>query len=255
MRKIKNKLSILFFLFSSIVSAGFVFPAVPPIINPVDIYAVSSGSPAGIAAGTEGKIYVTDPMNGLVNVFSNNGLSLGSLHSGSSPLGITADQTGNLYVSDLKDKNVGIYDPNGNFILKLGSGDGEFVFPNYMAVSGAGKVYVTDSKANMVKIYSTLNGVQAGSFGAGLLNFPTGIAVDDNTGEVFVIDHNNLYVRVYGLTGNLIRSIRFNTSALSNKILAPLGIALDSTRIYVTDAFHSVIAVFDRGNGAFLKYI
>ena len=40
-----------------------------------------------------------------------------------------------------------------------------------------------------------------------------------------------------------------------NKILRPLGIAFDSTRIYVTDAFHSVIAVYDRGNGAFLNYI
>jgi len=251
-----KKILLCFTFLVSILWYSIAFSAVP-VINFAAKHTVPSGGPERIAADSEGKIYVTDNLNGIITVFSNNGLHLRNLNITGSPLGIAVDQSGKLYISDRKKKNTGVYNSAGDLIFKLGNGDGEFILPNDIAVSTTGKVYVTDSKANMVKIYSTMNGVLLSTFGSGLLNFPSGLTVDDLTSEVFVLDYNNLYIRVYDLTGNLLRSIKSSGGGMmgSSKILAPLDIAVDSTRIYVSDAFNSVVAVYDRGTGSFLKYI
>ncbi|OGW30479.1 MAG: hypothetical protein A2X59_09970, partial [Nitrospirae bacterium GWC2_42_7] len=252
----KRKMSAVFSLMFSMLLTGIAFSAVPPSITPVDVYTLSSDSPARIAADNEGKIYVTIPENGLVKVFSNNGLSLGSLNIVESPLGIAIDQSGRLYITDTINNNSGVYDSDGHLFFKLGSGDGEFAFPNAIAVSVTDKIYVTDSALNMVKVYSTSDGAYLNSFGSNILRYPTGITIDEAAGEVFVIDYNNLYIRIYDLDGNLKRSIKGGGGMMgAGKLLMPLGLALDSTRLYVTDAFNSVVAVFDKTNGAFLSYI
>ena len=253
----------IFFLFFITFFANIAFAAVPPVSTPVDNYAILEGSPARIATDSSGKLYVTNNTRGLISVFSNNGLLLYSINTVKSPLGIAVDSLGKIFVSDIEKKNVGIYDSKGNLLLKLGSGDGEFGLPNDVAVSSSGNVYVTDSINNIVKVYSfSLSSRRSGgtytntySFGAGLLNFPTGAAVDDSAGEVFVIDHNNLYIRVFDLNGNLKRSIKGGGGMMGGKLLRPLGIAVDSTRMYVTDIFHSVVAAYDKVSGIFLRYI
>lgn len=245
----------IFFLFFITFFTSIAVAAVPPTSIPVDNYAILEGSPARIAADSSGKLYVTNNTRGLINVFSNNGILLKSINTVESPLGIAVDSAGKIYVSDIEKKNVGVYDPNGSLLLKLGSGDAEFGLPNDIAVSSSGNIYVTDSINNVVKVYSP-SGANLFIFGAGLLSFPTGISMDDGAGEVFVIDHRNNYIRIYDLNGNLKRSIKGSGGMMGGgKLLRPLGLAIDSTRMYVTDIFHSVVAAYDKVSGVFLKYI
>ena len=224
-----------------------------PVITPLGQYALPDGSPARIATGSDGKLYVTSLSRGLVAIYSNNGLLLSGMRSLKSPLGIAVDDFGNMYISDVKKNSVGVYTGAGELLYELGAGDGEFGLPNDIAVSHFGRVYVTDSTAHVVKVYSTA-GSYLSSFGAGLLSYPTGIAVYDadgeTNGEVFVIDLNNNNIRVYDLNGTLKRSIRGGGGMMGGgALLRPLGLAVDNSNLYVADAFYSIVAVFDKNSG------
>jgi len=251
------------FLAICFVFCGLSSASVLPIVTPVDNYASPSGSPARIAIDSDGKLYVTDPLRGVVEVFSNNGRLLYTLTPTVSPLGIAVDGTGRMIISDSTMRNVCVYkgvnDPSpGALLFKVGSGDGEFGLPNGVAVAPSGNIYVTDSRDNVVKYFSSA-GIPLGSFGSGVLNFPTGISIDA-TGQVFVIDHNNLFIRYYDLNGIPLGAINEACTGgmmgvVCKDLLRPLGITSDGSRLYVTDAYHSVIAVFDKEAKGFLGYI
>ena len=248
-------------LIASLLScATLISAASPPVITPVDKYLFTDGSPARIAAGSDGKLYVTNSSRGTVNVYANNGLLLYALTEVEAPLGIYADAAGKLYISDIRSKYVGVYSvaqtgenqetTRATLLFKLGKGDEEFQLPNAIAVSEQGNIYVVDSKANSIKVYNP-SGQTLSEFGAGILRKPVGITIDKVTAEVYVVDYNNSCVRVFNPQGNLLRSIAEG----SNALLRPLGSAVDSDRLFVTDAYHSVISVFDKGTGAFLNSI
>ena len=248
-------LSASFLYFATLVSA-----ATPPVITPVDKYLFTDGSPARIAAGSDGKLYVTNTSRGTVSVYSNNGLLLYTLTEVEAPLGIHADAAGRLYISDIRSKYVGVYSvaqtgdtqetTRATLLFKLGKGEGEFQLPNAIAVSEQGNIYVVDSKTNSIKVYSS-SGQALLEFGMGILRNPVGITIDKVSAEVYVIDYNNSCVRVFDPQGNLLRSIAQG----SNVLLRPLGAAVDSNRLFVTDAYHSVITVFDKMTGTFLNSI
>lgn len=226
-----------------------------PPVTPVDMYTISTSAPARIATGSDGKLYVTEPYHGLVNIYANNGLLLKSVQTCLYPIGIAVDSSKRLYVSDSKGNYVGVYSEDGNLLHMLGDGEQEFGFPNDIAIyENAGWVYVTDSSKNEVRKYS-LQGDFLSSFGSDLLSFPTGIAVDADAEEVYVLDHDNIYIRIYDLHGNLKRSISAGGSMFGGGVLLrPLGIAVDSTYFYITDAYDSVVAVYSKG-GMFLKRV
>ncbi len=255
--------SLRLFLVFCFVFCGLSSAATLPTVTPVDKYASPSGSPARIAISGDGKLYVTDPTRGVVEIFSNNGRLLYTLTPTESPLGIAVDGAGRMVISDSAKKNVGIYrgvdDQNrGSLLFKVGTGDNEFGLPNGVAVGPSGNIYVTDSRDNIVKIFSS-DGSSAGSFGSGVLNFPTGIFVD-SSGQVYVIDHNNLYIRYYDMNGAPLGAINEACTGgmmgvVCKNLLRPLGVTADSSHVYVADAYHSVIAVYDKDARGFLGYI
>ena len=83
-------------------------------------------------------------------------------------------------------------------LYKLGSGTGEFGMPSDIAISSSGTVYVTDSMQNKVKAYTTAGEPLSSITG---LYFPTGIAVDDAAGEIYVSDHSANMVKIFGMNG------------------------------------------------------
>ena len=251
-------IKLLFFAILFLHSALFASAASPPVITPVDNYPIVNGTPARIATGIDGKFYVTNTSGGTVSVYANNGLLLYTINAIEAPLGIYADPMGRIYISDIRSKYVGVYSltPGSNgessatLLFKLGKGDGEFDRPNAIAVSEQNIIYVADSKANIIRAYDQ-SGQALFAFGTGLLNGPVGITIDNSASEIYVIDYNNSCVRVFDLQGNLRRSI----ASGGNVLLRPLGAAVDGTRLFVTDSYHSVISVFDKASGSFLNRI
>lgn len=226
------------------------------------------GNPVRIARDNAGMLYVTLPTAGKVLVYSKDGALYNSINSIGSPLSIAVDSQNRIYVGDSSDGSVTVLDQSGKYLFKLGAGSGEFGVPGDIAISSGGRVYVTDSRKNLVGYYSD-NGSKLGSFGAyglgaGQMNFPAGIAVDDVNSKVYVVNHNNKRVDIFGLDGNYMTSIgggcttnTAGTSAATSLAVAdacvgsnnpfdrPQGIAVAEGYMFITDAYSATVRVYD----------
>lgn len=83
-----------------------------------------------------------------------------------------------------------------------GSSDGQFNFPNRIAVDTNDFIYVTDDGNRRVQKFIT-TGQFAGKIAEGQLSFPVGIGLDSS---------NNIYVTESGTSGNPSRVDKFNTA-------------------------------------------
>ena len=237
-------LAIIFFGLSSVAKA-----ATAPLATPLGYNTLQGCAPVRIATDSAGKLYVTDANTESVRVFSNNGVPLSNIRV-NKPLGVAVDSSGRIFVGSVSEGSVSVFSADGKLLYKLGSGAGEFGMPSDIAISSSGTVYVTDSMQNKVKSYTTAGAPLSSIAG---LNFPTGIAVDDAAGEIYVADHSSGTVKIFDMGGILKRYIR-GGSMFRSVFIRPQGIALDSTRVYIVDAYNSAVVVYGK-DGIFLKYM
>jgi sugar lactone lactonase YvrE len=189
--------------------------------------------PAGMAADSNGNVYVADRFNktirkiapgGVVTTLAGDPGALGSvdgLTPFNFPFGVAVDNTGNVYWADRLHSAIlkiatngvmttlaGVY---GQYPDGRGSNDGtgtsaRFDNPRGLTVDGTGNVYVADSANNTIRkitpagVVTTLAGT-AGAVGSAdgngpsaRFNEPTGVAVDV-AGNVFVADAGNNLIR------------------------------------------------------------
>ena len=122
------------------------------------------------------------------------------------PTGLALDSSGNLYVADTGNNRIEEFDPSGNYVAQWGSsapspgsGNGQFKYPQGIAVNSAGTTfYVADTGNNRVEVFSTSSGyvAQWGSSapatggGNGQFNQPSGVGAD-GAGNVYVADYGN----------------------------------------------------------------
>ncbi|MDO8612022.1 MAG: hypothetical protein Q7R32_04275 [Dehalococcoidia bacterium] len=121
--------------------------------------------PNGIAVDDRGHIYVADGDNGRLQVFDGEGNLVYIIPRGyasgdlSMPRGVALDGDDHLLVADTSAHTVKVYDVSGDrpdFIRDIGesgSGDGQFRFPNGVALAD-GQIYVTDRENGRVQIWS-----------------------------------------------------------------------------------------------------
>jgi hypothetical protein len=88
------------------------------------------------------------------------------------------------------------YMPSGSFAATQGSGDGEISDPQHAAVqSSTGNILLVDRGNNRVQVFAP-DGAGSASyltqFGAGVLDGPSGIAIDQSTGDVYVSDADDV---------------------------------------------------------------
>ena len=70
------------------------------------------------------------------------------------------DGSGNVYVADSGNHRIQKFSSSGGFLAKWGtkgSGDGQFNFPEGVAVDGSGNVYVTDSRKHRIQKFALGN--------------------------------------------------------------------------------------------------
>lgn len=224
---------------------------IPCIAMSTDVVSLGSinetTNPLSIAVDKDGRLYVGDPLRGVVNVYSNSGTSLFSFGGIGKPLGISVSGS-SVYVGDGSDGSVKVFDLEGKYITMLGAGRGEFQAPNGIAVSSAGIVYVTDSPTGLVKAYNP----DGSAFSFGGLSFPTGIAV--YAGDVYVVDTKMGMVAIYNREGVYKGQIgSFGGGA--GQFTRPQGIDVDTAgNVYVTDAFQCDVSVFNN-TGSYITRI
>jgi trimeric autotransporter adhesin len=251
--------------------------------------------PQGVAVDTHGNVYIADTGNnrirmvtastGDISTVAGNGTNGFSGDSGaatsaelSSPQGVAVDSSGNIYIADTSNYRIRmVAAATGDISTVAGdgtagyTGDGgaatsaELDAPIFLAVDGAGNIYVTDTSSTRVRMVTVSTGdisTVAGDGGTGVcvgatdrlgdgctatdaeLDSPEGVAVDAS-GNIYIADSGYCEIRkVTALTG-VIASVAGDTtcgfsgdsgSATSAEINGPFGVAVDSSgNIYIAD--------------------
>lgn len=225
-----------------------------PAITPLRAYSDLLHSPVRIATDPQGDLYVADPGNGRVVVWSPSGRLLSMKQGLSTPLAVAADGR-QVWVAEQGTGSVSVFDRRWNLQYRLGRGEGEFLVPNDIAldlVRGAATVWVTDGAAHAVKVFTAEGGAPVRAFGGlgsgeGQFDVPAAVHVSA-AGEVFVADQANDRIQVFSRGGDFQRCIG---TTRGDAEPAPrfgriLGLTSDSRgRLYVADAFQGHVVVLD----------
>jgi sugar lactone lactonase YvrE len=145
------------------------------------------------------------------------------------PYGIALDSAGNIYVTNV-DPFTGYrvvkFNSSGVYLATFGntgSGDGQFNYPQNLAIDASDNIYVADSNNNRIEKFDT-NGTylsQFGSYGSGDGQFigPVGLAFDAR-GNIYVSDLDNNRIQEFDRDGNYLR--QFGNGLLA----APIGVVV-----------------------------
>lgn len=121
-----------------------------------------------IAIDAHDNVYVIDGQE--IKKYDNDGNFLNSWGSGGAEpgqfsaylSGMDFDNAGNVYICDSYAYEVEVFGSEGNHIGVFGSegsGDGEFNFPNGIAISDNGAFYVSDFQNDRIVVYNVLTGL------------------------------------------------------------------------------------------------
>jgi sugar lactone lactonase YvrE len=122
--------------------------------------------PTDISVDSKGQVYVTDPLNYRIKVFTPEGKLLsqfGAPGDGlgylNKPKGVAVDSQGHIYVCDALMDSVQIFDREGHLLLSFGSngiGPGEFWMPAGIFIDRNDYIFVADSYNRRVQIFRFL---------------------------------------------------------------------------------------------------
>lgn len=218
--------------------------------------------PISVYAAGE-RIYVTDTTSRVVHVLDMKEQKMSSLGSWGMgklnlPVGVAGLPDGRVFVADADLKVVNVYDATGTFLQAIGK-PGELVNPAGIAVNNANsRLYVCDSKAHSIKVYSTKGDFlfEFGSVGGsdGMFLFPSFIAIDRRNNEVYVSDTNNFRVQVFDQDGKFIRKFG-DIGDAPGFFQRPKGVGVDSDgNSYVVESVFNNFQLFN-SSGQVLTWI
>ncbi len=215
-------------------------------INGITDEYVIFNRPGSAAPSQDGGLYVTSFAGNRILKFSANGVRtgiiLGGINGISHPFDIVRSG-GYLFFSEYGGDHVIRTNLDGGKLIRFGStgsGDGEFLGPQFIAADNYGYIYVTDEGNKRVSKY-TIDGEYLFSFGKSSASFeglsePTGIIYKD--GRILVADKRKARLFLFDKSGNYLRSYS------SDLLKAPEGISAvpggqfliaDSKRILLFD--------------------
>jgi DNA-binding beta-propeller fold protein YncE len=198
---------------------------------------------------TNSDVYVSDRPTGSILVYGADGAFLRVFEPGKSlegwqPLGLGFDPQGHLYVTDVSGpfNSIHEFDAEGALVRTIGK-QGQFSFPNGVAVDAAGNLYVTDSNNGRLVVLDSSGQERAivrRGAAAGDLGLPRGAAIDDS-GRVYVVDTSGQSVKLYHVIGTEavppVYIGQFGTLGTDDGAFQyPNGVAVDGrARVYITD--------------------
>ena len=169
----------------------------------------------------------------------------------SRPCGVTTDPTsGNIYVADQLDNCVKVFDCRGAYLFKFGGsiGSSEMTYPAGIVISD-NRVIVTQHAQSVINspgciLNHQFNGMflsAAGGNGSEELEFakPSGIAVDEFTGDLYICDSDNHRVQIVS------KEFEFKTQFGSDKLQCPRDVKLGKELIYVLDGSNPCLHLFN----------
>jgi sugar lactone lactonase YvrE len=194
-------------------------------------------SPHDIHIDEDKNIYVAD--NSRIQVFNHKGEFIRKLDIPNNKMAI--DGNGIIYV--IYGSEVRVYDNQGAFVNSFGSSgtlDGEFNYPEELAIGSNGNIYVVDRQNHRIQIFNN-DGVFIGKFGThgtadGQFKNPSALTIGGD-GNVYVADTENSRVQIFDSNGAFIR--KFGSYGNDNgQFIYPHGISVNAAgEIYVLQAY------------------
>ncbi|NOZ00932.1 MAG: hypothetical protein GXP54_03470 [Deltaproteobacteria bacterium] len=213
-------------------------------------------TPARIAQGKDGTIVASDPVAGSIFIYDS-GLRLqGEIKGLDKPLGVAVDPDGRIYVGCDGGDSVEVFGTDGEKLATIGLG--RIQMPNDLALDAKGNLYVADSRANRVLVFSIggkfVRGI--GACGESDLSFPAALAVSGD--ELYVADQGNARIRVFDEEGVCLRTLGGPVGEFSDdwkgKFVRPQSLDIDENGlVHVLDAFMNRVQVLDAVTGAFIR--
>lgn len=170
------------------------------------------------------------------------------------PSAVAGDDAGRIFVSDASRQAVFVFDARAGELqvwdeaapsLRFVSPAGLAVVPRGTAAAlpGAAAVYVADADLKAVFALDA-EGRAAGRIGEGLLQRPTGVALDARTGRLFVADAGAHDVKVFDAQGRLLKVLGRRGEG-PGEFNFPTHLALRDGTLYVTDAMNHRVQLLD----------
>lgn len=218
-------------------------------------------SPVGLAFDGESRLYVSDSASGALFLFDREGAHLSTLTRPDRgaflrPTGIASFPGGKtLVAADAQAHEIVALGSDGGRLFSVGSRGaekGRFNFPTHVAVSAAGRIYVTDAMNFRVQIFDR-SGAFVASFGrhgngSGDFAMPKGIAVD-RAGIIYVADALFDAVQLFNMQGEFLFTLG-SRGAGPGEFWLPSGVMIDgNNRLYVCDTYNQRIQVFQIEGG------
>lgn len=233
--------------------------------------------PFGIAADTDGNVYVSDTGIHLVRKIDPTG-NVSTFAMLGFPEGLAVDRDGVIYVADDGCNKIYRITRDGMMSVLAGSGvagsaDGmgtaaQFNAPLGVAVDGGGNVYVADANNHTIRqispagYVSTLAGL-AGSTGFGFVDgtgsaarfvFTQAVATDSGGNNIYVVDNDTIrritpVGVVTTIAGSPGASGSSDGTASAARFKDPAGVAVDNNgEVYVADAGNYTLRKVSSGN-------
>jgi len=170
------------------------------------------------------------------------------------PYGVETDSRGRLYVVDTFLRAVHVFDVKDSAYYLFPSDQANLVSPIDIAIEKAGgRIYVSDSKEGVVKIFKDAGKNFAGEIGKGLLERPTGIAVNQKTSELLVVDTLKATIFRFDLAGYQLKGKFGGSGKAQGELNFPTNICVNSDGIiFASDSLNFRIQVFTP-DGKFLR--
>lgn len=159
------------------------------------------------------------------------------------PVKIALDATGNIYIADQRAGGIVKLDAYGVQQSVIAAAT-----PSGLAFAQDGALLVC--QGDSVVRYNTATGQEVGRLAGGSLKAAAGVAVDDVTGFIYVVDSRASQIEVYTASGQFVKSFA------AGLLVSPTGIAFEkvSRQVVVADTYGNKIQFFDV-NGVFVKSI
>ncbi len=170
------------------------------------------------------------------------------------PYGVETDATGRLYVVDTFLRTVHVFDLKGSAYYAFPSDQANLVSPIDIAIENKrGSIYVSDSKAGVVKIFNDAGKNFAGELGRGILARPTGIAVNAKTSELLVVDTLKAAIFRFDLAERKLKGKFGGNGKAEGELNFPTNICVTSDgTIFASDSLNFRIQEFTP-DGKFLR--
>lgn len=210
--------------------------------------------PLAAVMDNQGQIYVADSSHHRVLVFDVNGkviFRIGKPGKGQGYLDYptaVAVKDNRLFVADSTNLRIQVFTKQGEFLYAFPRLEDKLdkVKPVALTLDSKDNVYVADGAGQRIMVLN-VKGKFLRSFGRrgtgeGELNFPNGIALDEQGRNLYVADFANGRIQVFSPEGKFKRVIK-GEAGFTN----PRGLAFDPVkkRLYVADIFEHRVAVLN----------